>query len=53
MPSIADLGEGVFHFLEFEGFDDCFDFFHELWMMLSASAQPGSGRDAKAPRPGL
>ena len=24
----ADVGEGFFHFLQFEGFDDRFDFFH-------------------------
>ena len=26
----ADLSEGFFHILQFEGLDDCFDFFHGL-----------------------
>jgi hypothetical protein len=29
----ADLGEGFFHLLQLEGFDDGFDFFHVLGLL--------------------
>jgi hypothetical protein len=41
----ADFGEGFFYFLQFEGFDDGFDFFHDLRNARSRRRMVGRDRE--------
>ena len=45
----AYFTEGVFHFLQFEGFDDCFDFLHEFFRNGVCGLRTGVSRTARSP----